>query len=155
MRWTRVVEVAGEPDTAFGLLSDIGRWPKLFPHVRRVERSATTATARIPFTTVDYSAGWLPVRCRCRIVADADVRRVGVQQLRGNMAGVRECWSIEPLTWGRCRLSYACDDTHHRSVLGGIYASQLIVRLADRTLELAALLAEADFSAHYQGVNHS
>jgi hypothetical protein len=122
LRWTRQITIAGDPETVYGLVADLERWPRLLPHV-------------------GYERFGVLVVCTCRVTRSQG--RVSLLHVAGHAAGLGESWLAEPTVDGGTCLTYVCG-TPRETPARRVAARLLVLPLAERALDMFDLLAEAD-----------
>jgi ribosome-associated toxin RatA of RatAB toxin-antitoxin module len=140
---SRQIAVAGDPDTIYDLLADLGRWPRLLPHVREVHVADTQRTEGRETSRIVYERFGLRADCTCRVARDALKRRLGLLHVYGHGAGLLEHWEVRATSSGNATLCYGCAIARD-SPFARVAARVLVIPLAVRTMDMVDLLAASD-----------
>jgi ribosome-associated toxin RatA of RatAB toxin-antitoxin module len=144
MHWTRQITSFGEPETVYGLLADFERCPRLLPHVRETRVVEANRQRGSEFVRIGYERFGVFVPCTCLVTRDLAARRLDLLHIQGHAAGLRETWLAASSEDGGTHLEYGFTDAHRSSIATRLAAAVLVTPLADRTMEMIDLLAEAD-----------
>ena len=129
--------IDGDPEAVFWLVSDIDRWPALFPHVRSVKPLGGDG--------VEVALSWrmLPFRLRCSQTTFPETSQVE-QRFQGRAGLQVVCrWTVRATPDGRTHLMVEA-----RSALGpGLVLRTVTNDLIEQTLAMIRLLAESDRKA--------
>jgi hypothetical protein len=148
---SRQIAIAGDPATVYDLLADLGRWPRLLPHVRAVHGAETHRTDGRESVDITYERFGIPTRCTCLMAREPAEWRLGLLHVRGHAAGIVERWEVRATADGDAELQYACS-TLGDSLITRVAARALVNPLALRTMEMVDLLATSDRLARARAI---
>lgn len=142
VRTELTAEVAAPPPVVRRLVWEVDAWPGLFPHI--------VSVSRVDLDVYRVRLTWrgIPFTSDCRRISHPPGNRVVFQSIGGIARGLQGVWEIDQIDESRTnvRLSVEC-----RSRIAGIkllLCGQLCRDLAQQTLAMVTLLAEADAAAH-------
>lgn len=152
MRTKISIEVAATPREVFDLARDVGLWPTLLPHYRKVTIHSRNNGRILATMAASRPLAWLavPVSWRSEQWADdtdADELRLHFSHVAGATKGMQVTWRITP-AHGGCRVTIEHDFSRRLPFVGAEAFPRLIDRLfvrpiAGRTLRRFRDLAEA------------
>lgn len=140
VRYSETID--GEPAAVFRLVSELEKWPALYPHVRSV------VELQLGRWQVEVSWRWLPLRfVAARRVSPADMT---VEYRLGAAAGLRlvSSWTVAATQAGKTTLTADVVMVRGPWLLRSPLMRFVVPELMTRTLAMTRLLAEADRKAH-------
>ncbi len=153
MHRTNEITINGDLMTIFTLGAEIERWPQLLPHYRSVDilwRQGSRCVARMA-----ASRDGIPVSWVCWQERDAATPQILFRHIAGFTRGMEVAWTFEQHDDGRVTVRITHEfrkgwpvQAFDRFVTEKIVGEFFVSSIANRTLGMVKLLAEADRAAH-------